>query len=52
MGGIGKEMKRERECLHHEWNRNDAPLGSISEALRTMAASLTSKCGNNAKTPA
>lgn len=41
--------EREGECLHHERNRNDAPLGSISEPLHTMAASQTSKCGNNAK---
>ena len=50
--GRGKETERGRECLYHEWNRNDAPLGSISEPLHTMAASPTSKCGNNAKPPA
>ena len=49
--GEGKKQ-RERKCLHHEWNRNDAPLGSISEPLHTMAASLTSKLGNNAESPA
>lgn len=42
----------ESGCLHHDWNRNDAPLGSISEPLHTMAASPTSKHGNNAKPPA
>lgn len=36
-------------CLHHEWNRNDAPLGSISEPLHTMVASPTFKCGKNVK---
>lgn len=46
-----KQKRRvgERGCLHHDWNRNDAPLGSISEPLHTMAASPTFKHGNNAK---
>lgn len=50
-GGGKKESDEERErgSLHHEWNRNDAPLGSISEPLHTMAASTNSKCGNNAE---
>lgn len=34
-----RERERERGRLHHEWNRNDAPLGSISELLHTMEVS-------------
>lgn len=46
--GEGKQC-RVRECLHHEWNRNDAPLGSIRESLHTMAASPTSKAWQQCK---
>lgn len=36
---IKSEREREGGRLHHEWNRNDAPLGSISELLHTMEVS-------------
>lgn len=29
------------ECLHHDWNRNDAPVGSISELLHPRDPSAT-----------
>lgn len=47
-----RDGEGESGCLHHEWNRNNAPLGSISAPLHAMDVSLVFKWGNNSKPPA